>query len=215
MFVSLSTMPAGDIENLKKYVKEIQSFADFLHCDICDGKYNKTSCFSPEMACQINEITTLPLDCHLMTKNAIDFAKEYIKNGANIVTAQIESFDNHEQILKFIEYVKNKNVLVGLALESETEIRQILPYIEKLDVVLVMSVKTGASGQNFDNSIIEKVEYLANLKKHQKMKFLIEVDGGINGENAEVLKKSGAEILVSGNFVYNSKDREKAVELLK
>ena len=215
MFVSVSTMPVGDdIEKLKEYVKQIEHFADFLHCDICDGEYNQTKCFSADMAEQINKITTLPLDCHLMTQNAIQYANEYIKNGANIVTAQFESFENEEQVLKFIEFVKSKKVLAGLAIEPKTEIKQILPFVDKLDIVLVMSVQTGASGQNFNQTMLSKIEYLSNLKKHQNYNYLIEVDGGIDNNIVKLVKQAGADMVVSGNFVYRSKDLHHSISQL-
>ena len=216
MLLSVSTMPVGDdIENLKKYVKQIENFADFLHCDICDGEYNQTKCFSGQLVNEINKITTMPLDCHLMTKNARELAKVYIESGANIVTAQIESFACQDQIFEYIEFAKSKKALVGLAIEPKTEIKRILPYLDKLDVVLVMSVKTGASGQIFDQSVLSKIEYLSTLKKHQNMNFLIEVDGGINDQTARQVKDAGADIIVSGNYVYNSKNIENAICLLK
>lgn len=216
MRVSVSTMPVGDdIEKLKKYVKEIEFFADFLHCDICDGKYNQTKCFSPQMACEINKITTLPLDCHLMTKNAIERAKEYIKSGANFVTAQLESFDSQTEILNFIDYTKKHKSLAGLAIEPETEIEQILPFVEQLDIILVMSVKTGASGQKFDENVLSKIEYLSNVKKHKNCNFLIEVDGGINDKNIKDISLLGADIVVSGNHIYNAVNKKDAIDFLK
>lgn len=216
MLVSVSTMPIGDdIEKLKEYAKQIEQVADFLHCDICDGEYNQTKCFIAEMASEINKITTLPLDCHLMTKNALEQAKRYIKSGANIVSAQIESFAGSDQILRFIDYVKSKKTLVGLAIEPDTEIKAILPYLEKIDIVLVMSVKTGASGQKFDKNVLSKIEYLSNLRVHQNHNYLIEVDGGIDDKTSKLVKELGADIVVSGNYVYNSNDMKKAMFELK
>ena len=216
MLVSVSTMPVGDdIEKLKRYVKQIEQVADFLHCDICDGEYNQTKCFSAEIAKEINKMTTLPLDCHLMTKNAIQQAKKYIECGANIISAQIESFDGQDQILKYIDDVKNKKTMVGLAIEPETEIEAILPYLDKIDVVLVMSVKTGASGQKFNQSVLSKIEHLSKLKKQQKYNFLIEVDGGIDDQTIKLVKELGVDIVVSGNYIYNSTARERDINLFK
>ena len=215
MLVSVSTMPVGDdIEKLKKYVKQIEQVADFLHCDICDGEYNQTKCFSAEMAQEINRMTTLPLDCHLMTKNAIQQAKSYIESGANIVSAQIESFAGSDQILKFIDYVKSKKTLAGLAIEPDTEIKAILPYLDKIDIVLVMSVKTGASGQKFDQNVLSKIEYLSNLRVHQNHNYLIEVDGGIDDKTSKLVKELGADIVVSGNFIFEAIDKINAIENL-
>ena len=213
MLVSLSTMPAG--ENYMEYVKQIQASADFLHLDVCDGEYNSTKCFSHEYAKQINQNTTLPMDCHLMTKNAIDFAKKYIQAGANIVTAQIESFENQIQIVEFIDFVKSHNTLCGLSLEITTDIDMILSYLEKLDIVLLMSVKTGQSGQQFNENVIPKIKKLAEIRKNKNLNFKIQVDGGINDIIAQQLKQNNVDIIVSGSYVYNSQNKQYAINSLK
>ena len=186
-----------------------------MHCDICDGEYNATKCFSAEIAEQINKITTLPLDCHLMTNDPIFWASKYVDSGANIITAQIESFNNKNQVLEFIDFVKRKKTLVGLAIEPDKKVETILPYVQNIDILLVMSVKTGASGQNFDNSAIEKIKQFDRIRKQNNLKYLIEVDGGINDQNIELVKSSSADIVVSGNFVFNSGDRQLAIDRLK
>lgn len=211
MFVSVSTMPAG--KNAKDYALQIDDFADFLHCDVCDGLYNSTICFSPEMAKEINDNTTIPLDVHLMTKNLVKNAKKFIQSGANIVTAQFESFENADDVKAFIDCVKKEKTLVGLAIEPETEIDQILPYLPDLDVVLLMSVNTGKSGQKFNDIVLEKIDKLNALKK--ECNFKIEVDGGIDGKIAMLLKDKGVDMVVSGSYVYNQTDKKYAIDCLR
>ena len=213
MIVSVSTMPVG--EKYLEYAKEVSAFVDFLHLDVCDGKYNNTKCFSPEFAKKINDNTTLPLDCHLMTKNALKYAKEYICAGVNIISAQIESFDSVEEIKSFIEYVKTHNALVGLAIEPNTKTEAVKPYLDMLDIVLVMSVQTGASGQKFNLTAIKKIEELNLTRKEKKLNFKIEVDGGITDQTAILVRDAGADIVVSGNFVYSSKTYKDSIELLR
>lgn len=213
MLVSVSTMPAKD--EYFEYVKQIEHVADFLHLDVCDGKYNQTNCFSPEYAKKLNMNTTLPLDCHLMTKNPLEHAKEYIKAGVNIVTAQIEAFENQKQIDEFINYVKSNNALVGLSVEPETSFKELMPYVDKLDVILIMAVKTGKSGQEFDMSVLKKITHFSNLKKEKKYTYKLEVDGGINLDFAKLVGSFGAEIIVSGNYVFSAADKEKTIKNLK
>ena len=211
MLVSVSTMPAG--ENLNKYLNQINEHTDFLHCDVCDGKYNNTVCFSPQMAKAVNDISTLPLDVHLMTKDVLKQAKQYIKSGANILTAQVESFKTENEVIDFINFVKSNKTLVGLSIEPQTQIDKILPFINSLDIVLVMSVKTGSSGQKFDNSIFDKIEQLNNLKSTNNFK--IQVDGGIDNKVAKILKTKGVDIVVSGSYVFNSQDKAHAINSLR
>ena len=213
MLVSVSTMPAG--ENVLEYVKEIENNADFMHLDICDGKYNQTKCFSKKLAKLIRKNTTLPMDAHLMTLNAKRNAKKYIKCGANIITAQIESFIFKSSVKRFIKYVKSTKTLVGLALEPNTRLSEILPYLSKLDLVLVMSVKTGKSGQEFNQVALKKIEELKKIREEKGYNFKIEVDGGVNNKTIESIKNSGADIVVSGNYIYKNEDKNSAIESLK
>ena len=213
MLVSISTMPAG--ENYLKYVKQVEQHADFMHLDVCDGKYNETTCFSAEFAKDINFHSTIALDCHLMTCDPILHAKNYIKSGVNIVTAQFEAFKNKADIIDFVHFVTLNNTLVGLSLEPETSVNQILQFLPMLNVVLIMAVKTGKSGQKFDESSVKKIEMLAKLRSEQNLCFKIEVDGGINSNNAKLVKSAGADIVVSGNYVYLSQDKEQAISSLR
>ena len=213
MLISISTMPAG--KKYLEYTKKVQEFADFLHLDVCDGKYNSTTCFLPEYAALINDCTTIPLDCHLMTKTPLKYAKEYIKAGVNIVTAQLEAFETEKETEEFIKYVKHNNALVGLAVEPKTDIKRVLPYIHMLDVVLVMAVKTGASGQKFDNTVLSKIELLKTYIINLDYNIKIQVDGGITDKTAILVKNAGADIVVSGSFIYNSADFESDIKKLR
>ena len=213
MLTSISTMPAG--KEYLQYVFNVQDFIDFMHLDVCDGEYNSTKCFLPEYAKEINIHSTIPLDCHLMTKKPMEYAEQYIKAVANIITAQIETFETDKDVQDFIDFVKLNHVLVGLALEPKTEVKRILPFISQLNIVLVMSVKTGASGQKFDQTVLSKIDYLAKLKASFGYNYKIEVDGGITDKTAPLVKQKGADIVVSGNYVYNATDVCKNIERIK
>ena len=213
MLVSVSTMPAG--EKYFEYTKQVESFADFMHLDVCDGEYNKNTCFNVDWAKKINDFSTIPLDCHLMVKHAIDYAEKYIKAGVNIITAQIESFDSVEEIRAFISFVQTHNALVGLSLEPETSISTIKPFLSNIDIAMVMSVKTGASGQEFNTSAIQKIKQLYSIKTQNNLTFKIEVDGGITNQTANIVKLAGADIVVSGKFVFDAQDKQKTIQSLK
>ena len=213
MIISISTMPAG--KEYLQYMFKVQEFADFMHLDVCDGEYNSTRCFLPEYAKEINSHSTIPLDCHLMTKKPLHYAKLYAACSVNILTAQLEAFGTEKEVDEFISFVKSKNILVGLALEPKTDIKRVLPYLSKLDIVLVMSVQTGKSGQEFQKTVLSKIEYLANLKASFGYNYKIEVDGGITDKTASLVKQKGAEIIVSGSYVYNSNNVKNAIKSLR
>ena len=213
MLVSISTMPAG--KDYLKLVKDVQNFADFMHLDVCDGEYNQTTCFSDEWAKDINANSTIPLDCHLMTKKPKQFAELYLKSGANIITAHIEAFESDNEIEEYIDFVKANNALVGLSLEPKTPIERLMPFLSKLDIALVMSVQTGASGQKFDTSILSKLETLNKLKDQKDYHFKIQVDGGITDQTAKLVKDYGVDIVVSGSYVFKSQDRRTAIDSIR
>ena len=157
----------------------------------------------------------MPLDCHLMVKDARFYALECCKAGANIVTVHYEVFNNNKSLLKLIKQIKKHKVLCGVSIKPSTDvncIKDILPY---LDVVLVMSVEPGKSGQKYILNSNEKISYLKQLREENKLNFLIEVDGGINADTCVNAVESGADILVSGSYIYSSDNFNKAIQTLR
>lgn len=213
VLVSVSTEPAK--ENLIEYVKKIEMYADLLHCDVMDGEFVKNISLSPDTVRQINEISTLPLDVHLMVKNPEKVLRDYLESGANILTVHFEAFDNISQLEKTLKSIPHKNCLRGLSINPKTEVSQILPLLNLLDLVLIMSVTPGKSGQKFNSSILEKIRQLGEIKEKYNLNFLIEVDGGINNENSSKIISAGADILVSGSYVYSATDYQQAIKNLK
>ncbi len=213
--IALSTDPMKDLQEIIDYAKSVQNFADLLHCDVMDGKFVKNKTYDYKFVKVINAQTLLPLDVHLMTEEPLDRLEEYIKSGANILTVHYEAFKNKNQILQAISYIKSKGVLAGLSFKPSTTINDIKSFLFYPDIVLLMSVEPGKSGQEFMDETFEKVSQLNKFKKDNCLNFKIEIDGGINDKNAPILNELGADILVSGSFVYKSPDRGKAVKLLK
>ena len=213
--IAPSTDPAKTIEEIINYAHEIQDYVDFLHCDIMDGKFVSATTFLYDHLKNIKENTLLPLDVHLMIQNPEKYIKNYIDNGANILTVHFEAFKNKKQIIKTLKQIKKLGALCGLAIKPQTTINEIIPFLSYCDLILIMSVEPGKSGQTFMESAYDKVANLNKIKNDYNSNLLIEVDGGINPEISNKLKHFGADIIVSGSFVYNSKNRAKAVQLLK
>lgn len=214
VMVAVSSLPAE--KEIFTYVKKIESFADFLHCDIMDGTITPAQTLLNSSTMQIiNERTTLPLDVHLMVRSPESFMMNYIKSGANIISVHYEAFTSNEFAIKCLKTIKKHKCLAGLAVDLETDINKISPVLPYCDIVLVMSVNIGKSGQKFDASAIEKIKFLSNIKKEKDYTYLIEVDGGINANNCGKLIKSGADILVSGSYVFNENDYQQAISNLK
>lgn len=214
VFIGASTNPPKE-ENLLDYIKQIDNIIDFVHCDYMDGIFTPTKCLSYKMVKQINEISTAKLDVHIMAKNPQKIVKNFAESGANIISVHYEAFDNKSQIKSCLKNIKKLGCLCGLAINLETSVETIKQFLPLVDVVLVMSVTPGKSGQQFEEKSVYKVKTLSQLRFKYNYNYLIEVDGGINIQNSAILVNNGADILVSGSFLYNSENKNQTIINLK
>ena len=214
-YVAVSTDPIKSYEEIVEYAKEMQDKADLLHCDVMDGKFVQSKTYDWAMVENLNQNTALMLDVHLMVDEPLQSIENYIKAGANIVTLHYEAFKKKEDLVKAINLVKSMKTLVGLSIKPETSFKEIRLFCYNIDVLLVMSVEPGKSGQKFISDTFEKVKQIAKFRHDNNLNFKIEVDGGVNGDNAKQLREAGVDILVSGSYVFGATDRKKAIENLK
>lgn len=213
--IAPSTDPAKDIQDLLNYIGIIEDCADMLHCDVMDGCFVERKTFSGEFLDVINKKTTMPLDVHLMIEKPHKKVLSYIQKGANIVTVHFEAFKNSKAVLKCLKHIKKNGALCGLSIKPKTKIDDIKEFLSFVDLVLVMSVEPGKSGQVFMEDSLSKIVMLNNIRKEYDLGYKIEVDGGINNQNAQRVISAGADILVSGNYVYSSDNKANAINSLK
>ncbi len=214
-YISVSTDPILSYQDIVEYAKSLQGLTDFLHCDVMDGKFVPKTTFDYNLIKTINANCLLPLDVHLMVSEPRDDIKKYIEAGANIITVHYEAFEDKNKLVETIKYIKDHNVLAGISLKPETSFKEIKPYCYDVDVVLVMSVTPGASGQKFGNYAYPKIKEIDAFRKENQLNFKIEVDGGVNTENAKLLTNLGVDILVSGSCVYKASNREEVINSLR
>jgi len=198
-------------EVINKALEDIEEGgANFVHLDVMDGKFVKNKTFDYEFVDYVKNHTTLLLDVHLMVEHPEDVVDKYIEAGADVLHFHYEATENPEALLK---YIKSKNVLAGLAISPSTPAFKIKDLLNKnlVDVVLVMGVEPGASGQTFIPGSAEKVAEVRELDKS----VYIEIDGGVNLRNSKVLRKLGANILVSGSCIFESRNISKTIKGLK
>lgn len=190
---------------------------DYYHIDVMDGEFveNNTNNLMQEYLTSIKEISNIPLDIHLMVNNIKTFVDAYLPFEPNIITFHIEACKNKEEVLEIIKYIKNNNVKVGIAVKPKTKIEEIYEYIPLIHEVLVMTVEPGKGGQKLIPGTVEKVKQLKQYLEKEKLDIDIEVDGGVTIENKEILKNAGANILVSGSCIVNSKDYKEAIQAIK
>lgn len=215
VLVSVSSLPAE--KTILTYAKEIAPYADFLHCDIMDGTLTPAvSLINSVMVSEINDRTTLPIDVHMMVRSPQNYIAKYAKAGANLISFHYECFiGNEPQLIETIKMVKKLKCLCGIAVDLPTDVANLDSILKYVDVVLVMSVNIGKSGQKFESSALNKVKYLVEKRKELDLHYLIEVDGGINNENSNKIIKAGADIIVSGSYIFNKTNYQLAIQSLK
>lgn len=214
-YISVSTDPISNFQEVVEYAKDLQGKADFLHCDVMDGKFVKQTTYDAEVVKNINDNSTIMLDVHLMMDNPQEFVEDYINAGANILTVHYEAFSNKEELVKTIKDIKFRNALVGIAIKPETQFKDVRTCLYDVDVVLVMSVEPGLSGQKFMPMALDKIKQLDKFRQENNLNFKIEVDGGINLTNKDKLIECGADILVSGSFVHSASNKLMAINSLR
>lgn len=213
--VAVSTDPIDNFQNIVDYAKEMQGIAEFLHCDIMNENFVGKNTYDYNVVKTINSSSVIMLDCHLMVNEPANDVSKYIDAGANIITLHYEAFKDKNQLAQVLKYIKKCNVLAGISLNPATPFKEIRAFAYSADIVLVMGVEPGASGQTTDEETYKKVAKIHRFKEDNNLNFKIEFDGGVNEKNAQKLRDLGVDILVSGSYVYNSKDRISAVKFLK
>ena len=215
IYISVSTDPVKEFAKVVDYAKSLQGVADLLHCDIMDAKFVKKKTYDNVLLGSINDNTLIMLDVHLMCSEPLDQIDDYLAAGANIITVHYEAFKNKNDIVEAAKKIHKANALAGISICPDTPVKEIKMYLNNFDLVLVMSVVPGASGQSFMPECLDKIRELDQIRKGNNYNFKIEVDGGVNNTNAKSVIGAGVDIIVSGSYVYNAADREKAIESLR
>ncbi len=199
--------------------KEIQRIekakVNLIHIDIMDGHFVPNISMGPFVLKTIKSATNIPLDVHLMINNIDRYIEKFIEAGADWISFHREAARSSNMIISEIKRISKGKVKAGMAVRPKTSISVAKQFLEKLDFVLVMSVEPGFAEQEFIEESLEKIRNLKKLREQKNYNFLIEVDGGINKENAKRVVESGADILVSGAILRQNKIRKPLLGLDK
>ena len=204
---------SADFSRLGEEVKAVEKAgADWIHVDVMDGHFVPNITIGPFVVEAVRKTTKLPLDVHLMIENADRYIKDFVTAGADIITVHVEACPH---LHRTIQLIKDLKVKAGVVLNPATPLFFLDEILSDIDLVLLMSVNPGFGGQKFIPSALEKIKLLRETIDRCEKEIDLEVDGGVKAENAGAIKAAGANVLVAGSAVFNSKDYKKTIKQLR
>lgn len=204
---------SADFGNLQRDIEMLNaSDCDWLHVDVMDGIFVPNISFGQPVIKHIKKHAQKPLDVHLMIMDPGRYISDFKEAGADIITVHYEACTHLDRTLHAI---KDAGMKCGVVLNPGTAVALLEDTVQLCDVVLLMSVNPGFGGQKFIENTYAKVRQLRDLCNRKNPACLIEVDGGVNTENAGRLFAAGADVLVAGNAVFKSADSQATIKQLK
>ncbi len=204
---------AADFANLQRDIEMVNvSEADWFHIDVMDGHFVPNISYGMPVIKAIKKYAEKPLDVHLMIDKPERYIEEFAEIGADIITVHYESTIHLHRTLTQIEDAGCK---AGVVLNLTTPISVLEDILPKCYMVLLMSINPGFGGQKLEDIVYNKITKLREMVDQKGLNTLIEIDGGVNGENAQKLIKCGANVLVAGSFIFKSSDPSGTIKNLK
>ncbi len=187
----------------------------WIHLDIMDGHFVPNLSFGPQTVADLRKDSKLFFDVHLMLDQPDRYVDPFIQAGSDLISIHLEPEYDHNATL---DKIKKAGVQTGMVINPDTPVEGIIPFLDQLDLVLLMSVFPGFGGQKFIESVLEKAQVIAELRKENQNNFLIEVDGGVGPEHVTPCLESGVDIIVAGTAYYKRdqagrKEFAEAIEL--
>lgn len=180
-----------------------------FHLDVMDGHFVPNLSYGPPVVRSMRQATRLPLDAHLMISNPEKYVDEFCQAGCDIVTIHLEATAEPRPLLARI---RQKGALAGIALNPPMPVERLAPFLDDIDLVLVMSVMPGFSGQKFQPEVLQKFRW---LREHGPRRLLLEGDGGLNRETIPTVSQAGVDLLVVGSALFRTPDFKSEFQLLQ
>ena len=204
---------SADFSKLGEEIHNVEKAgADYIHIDVMDGNFVPNITIGNEVVKSLRKTSALPFDVHLMINNPDAHVKAFAEAGSDIITIHAEASNHLDRSLALIKSFGKK---AGVSIVPSTH-EDVLDYVlEKLDLILVMTVNPGFGGQKFLDSQLKKIENIRKKISQSGRKIELEVDGGINHETAKLVISAGADLLVSGSYIFGSKNYSEAISKLR
>ncbi|MBE9531623.1 MAG: ribulose-phosphate 3-epimerase [Proteobacteria bacterium] len=212
MKISPSILSA-DFGRLAEEVRAVEEAgADYIHIDVMDGHFVPNITIGPFVVAAVKKVTNLPLDVHLMIENPERYVPEFAKAGSDIITVHAETTHHLHALISQIKALGKK---AGVSLNPATPVHSLGQIIGDLDLVLVMSVNPGFSGQSFIPSSLNKIKKVRSIIEKRGSKAELEVDGGVKIDNIAEVASAGADVVVAGSAIYGSDDYKATITAMR
>ena len=198
--VSISILNANFLNLEKEILKAKEIGIKYLHFDVMDGHFVPNISFGAPVLEAISHHFGLINDVHLMISDPLKYLDDFVKAGADIITFHYEAIENDEKRHLLIQKIKEKGVKAGISIKPNTDVTALLPFLNEVDLILIMSVEPGFGGQKFMDNALDKIKFLSQEKIKNGLKYLIEVDGGINNITFKKCEDFGVDICVIGSY---------------
>ncbi len=184
---------------------------NMIHFDVMDGHFVPNISYGVPVLKSLKKCTDNPYDVHLMISDPLGYVKDFADAGADIITFHLEA---DSDVSATIKKIRECGCKVGISLKPATPAEDVYPYLSDIDMVLVMTVEPGFGGQSFMSDMLDKIAKIRAKANVLSLDLDIEVDGGIDGKTAPLVKNAGANVLVSGSYLFKASDIDSAVKSL-
>ncbi len=203
----------ADFGKIEKELKMLEKAkANLVHLDVMDGVFVPNISFGLTVIKSIRKYSKLPFDTHLMISKPDKYVEKFFKAGSDLITFHPETTKNPKKLIKKIQSL---GATAGICINNNVPIKKAIPLLEYTDLVLIMSVNAGFGGQKFNKKALKKLEYIKKTSEKQGLTPIISIDGGINEKTGKQAVQHGADVLIAGSYIFNSKKPIKAIQTLK